>query len=188
MPAALAGFCLSYAALFSNDMLWVVRLWSYNELNMNSCERLREYIEIEQEATGGTKPPASWPSRTATIEVEKLTAAYAPHLPPALKEISFSVSPGEKIGICGRTGSGKSTLGLSMLRMIEASSGRVLVDGLDISKLDLHDLRSRIAIIPQEAVLFKGSVRWNLDPFDQYEDSQRAFTPCFVRKLRADVA
>lgn len=144
------------------------------EINFNSVERIREYTLIEQEAKGGIQPPASWPSRTATIEVEKFTAAYAPHLPPALKEVSFSVQPGEKIGICGRTGSGKSTLGLSVLRMIEATSGRIVIDGLDIKNLRLYDLRRRVAIIPQESVLFKGTIRWNLDPFDAYEDSQRA--------------
>jgi len=135
-------------------------------------ERIHEYLGVQQEPRNGIQPPAAWPSKQGTIEVEGLTARYAPHLPPVLKSVSFSVKAGEKIGICGRTGSGKSTLALSFFRFIEAEAGRIVIDGLDISKLDLACLRSRLTIIPQESVLFSATIRWNLDPFSEHDDSR----------------
>lgn len=86
-------------------------------------------LDLPQESTVGTKPPAIWPSRTGSIVVSHLTASYAPELDPVLKDVSFEVLPMEKVGICGRTGSGKSTLGLSFFRFIEASSGSIMIDG-----------------------------------------------------------
>ncbi|OAV89994.1 hypothetical protein PTTG_07453 [Puccinia triticina 1-1 BBBD Race 1] len=172
MPAALSGFALSYVITLNTKTLWIVRWWSVNEINFNSMERIHEYLGVEQEPKNGIQPPAAWPSKLGTIEVEGLTARYAPHLPPVLKSVSFSVKAGEKIGICGRTGSGKSTLALSFFRFIEAEAGRVFIDGLDISKLDLASLRSRLTIIPQESVLFSATIRWNLDPFSEHDDSR----------------
>ncbi|PLW39571.1 hypothetical protein PCANC_15648 [Puccinia coronata f. sp. avenae] len=146
MPAALAGFALSYAITLNNKTLRIVRMLS--EINFNSIERIREYLGVQQEPRDGVQPPAAWPSKTGTIEVEGLTARYAPHLPPVLKSVSFCVKAGEKIGICGRTGSGKSTLALSFFRFIEAEAGRI------------------------ESVLFSATIRWNLDPFSEHDDSQ----------------
>ncbi|KAI7935028.1 hypothetical protein MJO29_016291 [Puccinia striiformis f. sp. tritici] len=172
MPAALSGFALSYVITLNTKTLWIVRWWSVNEINFNSMERIHEYLGVEQEPQNGIKPPAAWPTKQGTIEVEGLTARYAPHLPPVLKSVSFSVKAGQKIGICGRTGSGKSTLALSFFRFIEAEAGRIVIDGLDISKLDLASLRSRLTIIPQESVLFSATIRWNLDPFSEHDDSR----------------
>lgn len=172
MPAALSGFALSYVINFNVKTLWIVRWWSVNEINFNSLERIHEYLNIEQEPQNGNKPPAAWPSKQGSIEVEGLTARYAPHLPPVLKSVSFKVKAGEKIGICGRTGSGKSTLALSFFRFIEAEAGRIVIDGLDISKLELSSLRSRLTIIPQESVLFSATIRWNMDPFSEHDDSR----------------
>ncbi|KAA1073985.1 hypothetical protein PGTUg99_028716 [Puccinia graminis f. sp. tritici] len=172
MPAALSGFALSYVITLNTKTLWIVRWWSVNEINFNSMERIHEYLGVDQEPKNGIQPPAAWPSKQGTIEVEGLTARYAPHLPPVLKSVSFSVKAGEKIGICGRTGSGKSTLALSFFRFIEAEAGRIVIDGLDISKLDLASLRSRLTIIPQESVLFSATIRWNLDPFSEHDDSR----------------
>ncbi|KNZ48830.1 hypothetical protein VP01_538g8 [Puccinia sorghi] len=166
MPAALSGFALSYVITLNTKTLWIVRWWSVN------MERIHEYLGVQQEPKNGIQPPAAWPSKQGTIEVEGLTARYAPHLPPVLKSVSFSVKAGEKIGICGRTGSGKSTLALSFFRFIEAEAGRIFIDGLDISKLDLASLRSRLTIIPQESVLFSATIRWNLDPFSEHDDSR----------------
>ncbi|KAH9820672.1 hypothetical protein DFH28DRAFT_884295 [Melampsora americana] len=170
--AALSGFALSYVISFNFRTLWIVRWWGVNEINMNSLERIHEYLDIDQEAKAGVIPPAAWPSRSGSIEVENLSVSYAPHLPKVLKGVSFSAQPGEKIGICGRTGSGKSTLALSFFRFIEASEGKIIIDGQDISKLDLPSLRSRLTIIPQESVLFTASIRWNLDPFDEHDDGR----------------
>jgi len=131
---------------------------------------------LEPEAIPESKePPAFWPTKEAKIEVENLTCAYAPQLPPVLKNVSFTVQPGERIGICGRTGSGKSSecrsacyahiaqltlhlsaLALSLFRFIEASSGKISIDGIDISKITLTALRERLTILPQEAQLFSG--------------------------------
>ncbi|KAK4047206.1 Transporter of the ATP-binding cassette (ABC) [Microbotryomycetes sp. JL221] len=168
---ALAGFVVSFAITFTDRMLWVVRLYSQNEVNANSVERIREYMTLDQESTGGIMPPAAWPSREGQIRVENLTCSYAPELAPVLKNLSFTVNPREKIGIVGRTGSGKSTLGLSFFRFIEPSSGRIVIDGHDIGQLKLSELRSRLTIVAQESALFAGTLRFNLDPFDQFEDS-----------------
>ncbi|KAK4050877.1 Transporter of the ATP-binding cassette (ABC) [Microbotryomycetes sp. JL201] len=175
---ALAGFVISFAITFTDRMLWVVRLYSQNEVNANSVERVREYMTLDQEKPDGMVPPAAWPSREGQIRVERLTASYAPELGPVLKDLSFVLNPREKIGICGRTGestvfvcSGKSTLGLSFFRFIEPTSGRIVIDGIDIGKLKLSELRSRLTIVAQESALFAGTLRFNLDPFGQFEDA-----------------
>ncbi|GAA6043182.1 hypothetical protein JCM8097_008715 [Rhodosporidiobolus ruineniae] len=170
MDAALAGFIMSFALAFNDRIIWVVRLWAQVEVQANSVERVQEYTTLDQEAQGGVKPPAIWPSRGGKISVNGLTASYAPGLPSVLKNVSFEVNGGEKIGIVGRTGSGKSTLGLSFFRFIEPTSGHISIDGLNINTLRLEDLRSRLTIVAQEAALFAGSLRFNLDPFDQHSD------------------
>ncbi|GAA5924113.1 hypothetical protein JCM1841_004577 [Sporobolomyces salmonicolor] len=171
MDPALAGFVMSFALAFNDRIIWVVRMWSTMEVNANSIERVQEYMAVEQESTGGRTPPAIWPSRYGSIHVKNLTASYAPDLPPVLKDVSFSVKGGEKIGIVGRTGSGKSTLCLSFFRFIEPTSGCIEIDGIDINTLRLDALRSALTIVAQEAALFAGTLRFNLDPFDQYPDS-----------------
>ncbi|GAA5842131.1 hypothetical protein JCM9279_002796 [Rhodotorula babjevae] len=170
MDPALAGFVMSFAMAFADRALWTTRMWSQLEMQANSIERVQEYLELEQENQGGVKPPAIWPTRGATIEVKGLTASYAPELPAVLKDVSFTVQGGDKIGIVGRTGSGKSSLALSFFRFIEPTSGHISIDGLDINSLALDDLRSRLTIVAQEAALFKGSLRFNLDPFAQHSD------------------
>jgi ATP-binding cassette subfamily C (CFTR/MRP) protein 5 len=92
--------------------------------------------------------------------------------PAALNNINFAVKSKEKIGIVGRTGAGKSTLGMTLFRIMEPTSGSIIIDGVDITEIGLDDLRSRLAIIPQEPVLFTGTIRFNLDPFDQYTDRE----------------
>jgi len=173
LDAGLAGFSLSYALIFSNSIMWIVRNYGDLELNMNSVERIQEFMEIEQEAPfviEKNRPPAHWPSQ-GVVQVDNLVLQYAPSLPPVIKGITFDVSSGEKVAIVGRTGAGKSTLSLALLRFIEATSGHILIDGIDISRLGLEDLRKRITIIPQDPVLFNGSIRFNLDPFDEYDDA-----------------
>ncbi|GAA5859422.1 hypothetical protein JCM1840_004609 [Sporobolomyces johnsonii] len=171
MDPALAGFIMSFALAFNDRIIWVVRMWSTMEVNANSIERVQEYMAVEQESTGGMTPPAIWPSRYGMIHVKNLTASYAPDLPPVLKDVSFSVKGGEKIGIVGRTGSGKSTLCLSFFRFIEPTSGCIEIDGIDINTLRLDALRSALTIVAQEAALFAGTLRFNLDPFAQYPDA-----------------
>jgi ABC-type multidrug transport system fused ATPase/permease subunit len=168
----LAGLSLSYALMFTHHVLWVVRNYAMNEMNMNAIERVREYLDIEQEPPAHipeTMPSISWPE-TGSIEVKDLVVQYAPENPAVLRNISFKVNPREKIGVVGRTGSGKSTLALSIFRFMEPTSGSIKIDGVDIHSIGLNDLRSRLTIIPQDPILFSGTLRSNLDPFDQHSD------------------
>jgi ABC-type multidrug transport system fused ATPase/permease subunit len=132
---------------------------------------MSQYTELPTESLGGQSPPAAWPTE-GRIEVNDLVVAYAPDLPPVLKGLTFSVNRNERIGVVGRTGAGKSSLTLALFRFLEARSGSIHVDGLDISKIKLHDLRSRLAIIPQDPVLFSGTIRSNLDPFNHHTDAE----------------
>lgn len=169
----LAGLALSYSLTFTRYILWTVRQYAMYEMNCNSVERIQEYLDVEQEPHAhipATCPRPSWPE-TGSLRVENLVMQYAPENPPVLRGISFETRPYEKIGIVGRTGSGKSTLALSLFRFMEATSGKIVLDGVDISEIGLEDLRSRLTIIPQDPVLFSGTLRSNLDPFGQYSDA-----------------
>ncbi|KAJ4137519.1 hypothetical protein NW768_003106 [Fusarium equiseti] len=171
MDAALAGFTLSFAMDFAESILWTIRNYATMELNMNATERIVEYTELETESLEGEKPSAAWPT-SGTMKIDNLEVSYAPDLPPVLKGISFDVKNNERIGVVGRTGAGKSSLTLALFRFLEARSGSVTIDGLDISRVDLHSLRSRLAIIPQDPVLFSGTIRSNLDPFEDNTDDE----------------
>lgn len=171
IDSALAGFALAFALEFSSAITMTIRLYANLELSMNAAERVVEYNELPTETLDGKSPPAAWPT-SGTIEVDDLVVSYAPDLPPVLKGLTFSVGNNERVGVVGRTGAGKSSLTLALFRFLEARSGTVHIDGLDISTIKLHDLRSRLAIIPQDPVLFSGTVRSNLDPFDRHTDAE----------------
>ena len=113
----------------------------------------------------------SWPTQ-GEIEVKNYFTKYRPTLPYVLKDISFKINANEKIGVVGRTGSGKSTLFLSLLRIIEPHAGKIFIDGVDICEMGLDDLRTKVTIIPQDPLLYKGTVRSNLDLLEEYSDSQ----------------
>ncbi|KAJ2661494.1 hypothetical protein IWW48_002361 [Coemansia sp. RSA 1200] len=172
VDAGLAGFMLTYASSFSSQINWAIYGYIYNERNMTSVERVVQYLKLDQEApsesTPENKPSALWP-KTGNVEFENLVAEYVPGV-PVLHGISFSVGHGEKIGVVGRTGAGKSTMSLALLRFVEATKGRIVLDGIDISKIGLEDLRRNITIIPQDPVLFNGTIRYNIDPFEEYPD------------------
>ncbi|KAL6915681.1 hypothetical protein FSST1_007176 [Fusarium sambucinum] len=169
IDAALAGLALSFILDFSESLRWTIRSYGDMELEMNSMERVVEYMNIETEYLGGLRPAAAWPA-SGNVEVKDLEVAYAPDLPPVLKGLSFKISHGERVGVVGRTGAGKSSMTLALFRFLEARSGSIAIDGVDISKLKLTDLRSNMSIIPQHPVLFSGTVRSNLDPFGEYTD------------------
>lgn len=172
IDAGMAGISLFYARSFLENIYWFIRQYTAVEMNLNSVERVQEYLELDQEPPAtieGHKPPAAWPT-TAAIEVKDLVIRYAPELDPVLHGISFSTKTHEKIGIVGRTGSGKSTMALSFFRFLEASNGSISIDGIDISTIGIQDLRSQITIIPQDAVLFSGTIRSNIDPFEEHSD------------------
>ena len=171
LDAGMAGFSLSYALTFSLHMLFLVRTYCQMELNMNSVERIRQYFSIEQEAPAiieGKRPPAGWP-HSGDVVVDNLMIEYNPG-EPVLRDLSFTIKSGEKIGVVGRTGAGKSTLSLAFLRFVEAAKGRILLDNLDISQIGLEDLRRNVTIIPQDPILFNGTIRSNLDPFNEHSD------------------
>lgn len=174
IDAGLAGLSLSYALTFNEYVLWIVRLYAVMEMNMNSVERLLEYMNLDKEAAAvipDSRPPSDWPSR-GEIEVNDLSLRYAPELPLVIKNVSFKVPSFSKIGIVGRTGAGKSTIITAFFRFLEADTGFIKIDGLDISKIGLRDLRQNLAIIPQDPTLFQGTIRSNLDPFEQYSDKE----------------
>ncbi|SHO75886.1 Similar to S.cerevisiae protein YBT1 (Transporter of the ATP-binding cassette (ABC) family) [Malassezia sympodialis ATCC 42132] len=173
--AALTGFTLAYASLIVLTVLRIVRRYTMTEINLNAVERIQEYIDIQPEAQGGREPPAHWPTDTGAIHVQDLSVRYGKQFPLALQNVSFSIQPGEKVGIVGRTGSGKSTLSLAFFRFLEAERGSITIDGIDISTLSLSALRRKLTIIPQDSQLFKGTVRSNLDPFQLTEDADMWF-------------
>ncbi|CAO3589839.1 unnamed protein product [Absidia cylindrospora] len=169
--ASLAGFVFSYALTFADESFWAAYHYRRVQMSYSSVERLVELMDVDQESTtGSTQASSDWPNE-GTINVENLEVRYAPDLDMALKGVSFSVRSGEKIGVVGKTGSGKSTLTLALFRFLEAAKGKIIMDGIDIGTMDLDVLRSRLTIIPQDAILFSGSVRTNMDPFGEFSDA-----------------
>ncbi|CAG8847868.1 406_t:CDS:2, partial [Gigaspora margarita] len=173
IDAGLAGLSLSFAMQFTQQIVWTVRKYTLLEMSFNAVERVGEFSVIPQEAPAiiEPRPPACWP-HSGAITVQNLEVRYALDLEPVLHHISFNVNGQEKIGLVGRTGSGKSTIALSLFRFVEPSDGKILVDEIDISSVGVEDLRSRITIIPQDPILFTGTIRSNLDTFSQYKDSE----------------
>lgn len=139
---------------------------------MTSYERINEYskLDVEPLDTGKVKPPADWPSE-GEITFDNVSFSYDPKnkLPNVLNELTFTIRAGEKVGIIGRTGAGKSSIIQTLFRMSEPD-GQILIDNVDTKELSLHDLRSKIAIIPQEPIIFTGTIRSNLDPYNVYDD------------------
>ncbi|CAI2733366.1 unnamed protein product [Schistosoma spindalis] len=171
LSAGFSGLVITYALNLNQTLNWLVRMFSELETNIVSIERIHEYSSIEQEAPWEldcSYLPSNWPE--GKIEFINYGTKYRPELNLALKAINFKVDKGEKLGIVGRTGSGKSSLVLGLFRMLEAAEGQILIDGFDISKIGLHDLRNRLTLIPQDPVLFSGTLRFNLDPFNYYTD------------------
>ncbi|XP_061394479.1 multidrug resistance-associated protein 1 isoform X3 [Musca vetustissima] len=170
----LVGLSVSYALQVTQTLNWLVRMSSDIETNIVAVERIKEYGETKQEAPWeieGSKVPRDWPEQ-GQVCFEDFKVRYREGLDLVLRGISFKIAGGEKVGIVGRTGAGKSSLTLALFRIIEAAGGRILIDGIDISTLGLHTLRSRLTIIPQDPVLFSGSLRINLDPFEVKSDEE----------------
>lgn len=174
IDAGAAGLSLTYAVTFTENVLWLVRLYSANEQNMNSVERVKEYLDIEQEAKAvipETQPASNWPSNGA-VRFINYSTRYRSDLDPVLKSITFNILPSEKVGIVGRTGAGKSSLALALFRGLEAETGKILIDDVDIGLIGLQDLRESITIVPQDPTLFTGTIRSNLDPFGLFTDEE----------------
>ncbi|KAK7681700.1 hypothetical protein QCA50_015047 [Cerrena zonata] len=169
--ASKAGFILTTAVSFSGVILAWVRFLNTLETRGNSLERIKQYLDIEHEPrpTKDGVPPAYWPA-SGSLNVEKLSARYSNDGPKVLHDISFTVQSGERIGIVGRTGSGKSSLTLALLRAI-ITEGTVYYDGIATNTLNLDALRSKITIIPQVPELLSGTIRHNLDPLSEHDDA-----------------
>ncbi|XP_031785293.1 multidrug resistance-associated protein 1 isoform X11 [Nasonia vitripennis] len=166
------GLSISYALQITQTLNWLVRMTSDVETNIVAVERIKEYGETPQEAAWDipeNDPDKEWPSR-GSVDFNDFKVRYREGLDLVLNGLTFSVNGGEKVGIVGRTGAGKSSLTLALFRIIEAAGGEILIDNINISKLGLHTLRSRLTIIPQDPVLFSGSLRLNLDPFNKCSD------------------
>jgi ATP-binding cassette subfamily C (CFTR/MRP) protein 1 len=175
VDAGLAGLALSYALQITGTLNWTIRSFTETEAAMNSVERMLYYCEhVEQEAAYEIPeaiPPSDWP-QTGNITFKDVFLRYRQDLDFVLKGISAEIYGSEKIGIVGRTGAGKSSLMAALFRLIELDKGYITIDGIDISKIGLYHLRSNLSIIPQDPVLFSGTIRFNLDPFDKYTDQE----------------
>ncbi|XP_043959111.1 ATP-binding cassette sub-family C member 3 isoform X1 [Gambusia affinis] len=172
LSPGLVGLSVSYALQVTMSLNWMVRMTSDLENNIVAVERVKEYSETKTEApweVEDKKPPAEWPTQ-GNVEFNEYSVRYREGLDLVLRNITLSVKGGEKIGIVGRTGAGKSSMTLCLFRLLEAAGGEITIDGVKISEIGLHDLRSKLTIIPQEPVLFSGTLRMNLDPFDKYSD------------------
>ncbi|KAL6299258.1 P-loop containing nucleoside triphosphate hydrolase protein [Sparassis latifolia] len=175
--SAAIGLVLTYSTALVQLCGMLTRQSAEVETYMSSVERVVQYSRgdlIEQELPHeipDRRPPAVWPARGA-IQFNEVVMRYRPGLPFVLKGLSLDIRGGEKIGVVGRTGAGKSTLMMALYRIVELTSGSITVDGVDISTIGLRDLRSKIAIIPQDPLLFSGTIRSNLDPFNVYSDAQ----------------
>lgn len=166
------GLAISSALVIVGPFQWGIRQLVELESHMTSVKRIKEYSylpkEAAQESNPDKKPPSSWP-QNGNIIYEDVTLSYFEDEQPVLKNLSFEIKAKEKVGVVGRTGAGKSSIVSALFRMTEPG-GRILIDGIDTKTIGLNDLRRSISIIPQEPILFSGTVRRNLDPFEEYTD------------------
>ena len=167
------GFVISYSLSITQVLQWVVRMTADVETNIVGVERIMEYSELPLEAPWVdpmSRPAESWPE-SGEVTIKNLGIRYREGLDLVIHSIDCKINGGEKIGIVGRTGAGKSSLTVALFRIVEAALGSIEIDGVDISSIGLHDLRKKLTIIPQDPVLFSGTLRMNLDPFNSYSDS-----------------
>ncbi|EAL67254.1 ABC transporter C family protein [Dictyostelium discoideum AX4] len=199
---ALIVFFTAFSSLFSSNtgfsvlavttalgicsyLNWTIRQMTELEVKMNSVERVESYIKTPREGIRHTSEFedeididgeiemdfTKWPSR-GEVEFKNVEIKYRPTADPSLKNISFKINAKDHIGVVGRTGAGKSTVGISLFRMVECSKGSIFIDGVDISKVGLHELRDALGIVPQDPFIFSGSIRMNIDPFNKYTDDE----------------
>uniref|UniRef100_A0A8C3YH35 Multidrug resistance-associated protein 1 n=1 Tax=Catagonus wagneri TaxID=51154 RepID=A0A8C3YH35_9CETA len=174
LSAGLVGLSVSYSLQITAYLNWLVRMSCEMETNIVAVERLKEYSDTEKEAPWRIQeraPPSAWP-QVGRVEFRDYGLRYRDDLDLVLKHINVTIDGGEKVGIVGRTGAGKSSLTLGLFRINESAAGEIIIDDVNIARIGLHDLRFKITIIPQEPVLFSGSLRMNLDPFSKYSDEE----------------
>lgn len=174
ISAGLVGLSVSYSLQITQSLNWIVRMTVEVETNIVSVERVMEYSQLSPEAPEyieERKPASNWPEKGEVI-FKDYSTRYRPNLDLVLREINLHVKPQEKIGIVGRTGAGKSSLTLALFRIIEAANGHIEIDDINTSQIGLADLRHKISIIPQDAQVFEGSIRSNLNPTNCFTDEQ----------------
>jgi ATP-binding cassette subfamily C (CFTR/MRP) protein 4 len=170
MSTGQVGLSITQLLVLNITSQFLIKCWNDLDYQMTSVKRVAEYTDVTPEAFGGTfAPPESWPSE-GNITFSSVSMRYSLDKPLVLKEVNLIVQSGEKLGIVGRTGAGKSSLISALFRLYDFE-GTIFIDGIDTKAVPLHTLRSKIAIIPQEPILFLGTLRRNLDPFDEYEDN-----------------
>ncbi|KAK4689221.1 hypothetical protein P7C73_g876, partial [Tremellales sp. Uapishka_1] len=175
--AGLTGIAIVSAQAFVSALTTLAHDWTSMEQAFNSVERIHAYLAIPHEIVErdpSHSVPLKWPSTLSKtlVSIRDLSVRYSPELPDVLQQVSFDIMPGERIAVVGRTGSGKSTLAMSLLEFVEPSGGSIVLDGVDIASLGTKELRSSITYIPQDSVIFSGTLRDNLDPFHQYSDNE----------------
>ncbi|XP_044013895.1 ATP-binding cassette sub-family C member Sur-like [Aphidius gifuensis] len=170
---ALVGLAINYTFLVPIYLNWVVKFISEIEMYMGSVSRLTMLTKNQQEdyRDNGYKPHDSWPSKGEII-FENVTLKYHSSVSPIIRNLNLKISPGQKLGICGKSGSGKSSTVMALFQLLEISEGRILIDGIDLQSITLLSLRSRLSAIPQDVVMFSGSIRENLDPMCQFNDDE----------------
>lgn len=181
----LIGLAITYMLSVSSLLSGLVNAFTETEREMIAVERINQYLDnISVETTEGENPPYAWPTQ-GVVEFRNVVLKYREHLVPSLKGVSFATRPAEKIGIVGRTGAGKSSILSSLFRLVEITSGEICIDNVNVQILKLNSLRSRLSIIPQNPFLFSGTIRENVDPLNQYPDSQlyRALEKCKIHNL-----
>ncbi|KAL9092720.1 MAG: hypothetical protein Q9159_000618 [Coniocarpon cinnabarinum] len=174
LSAGLVGLSMSYALQITQSLNWIVRQTVEVETNIVSVERALEYARLPSEAAEvipEKRPTSVWPQHGA-VSFHNYSTRYRENLDPVLRDVNVDIRPHEKIGVVGRTGAGKSSLTLALFRIIEPTSGNIVIDDIDTSSIGLLDLRRRLAIIPQDAALFEGTVRDNLDPGHVHDDTE----------------
>ena len=190
LPASVGALMMSSALQITVLLSLSVQRMVVIETSIVSDERILEYIDLEPEGQPVQEHcvPAAWPT-SGSVEIKDYSTRYRPGLPLTLNNINASIRPGEKIGIVGRTGAGKSSLIQALFRTVEAQAGSINIDGLDISRIPLDRLRSSLAIIPQDPPIFAGSIRENLDPFGAHEDSElwSVLTHCGLQNIVRDM-
>lgn len=169
ITGSMAGFALVFTNHLCFALVSLSRAYATLEMDMNGVDRILEYSDLQTEDESGHIPSSAWPSG-GHIVVNNLTVGHTPGSPAALRNVTFQAQSGERIGIVGRTGAGKSSLALALFRLLEIPKRAIWIDGIDISTIKLQNLRRHLAIIPQSPILFSGTVRANLDPFGQYSD------------------
>ena len=171
------SLAITYALSFGGTIGFLSTMAADLEAAMSSVERVKEYMEdipVEPKVVytvDHPRPPPSWPP-SGEILFSNVDLRFRPGLPLVLKDVTFTIKAGQRVGVVGRTGSGKSTLTLALFRIVEMAAGQIRVDGTDIATLDPHDVRSKLTILPQDPVLFSGTIRSNLDPFRHYKEEE----------------